>query len=226
MKKITFILIANILLILSIAFSFDELSIFNFNINNYETVETTKEAENVLTSLKKMMSKVENGGMYYDLENSEEIPSFDNMTFLSKSEFKLDYSTRSTDAKSYLNRTLKAYFTDEGIHYMVDLYVAAYKKPEQYNSNGETIEADYEIFVTEKDIYINTLKGGSRVNIIPREVKIVFSTKDDITYFIKPILLGNNEINYNKYSTAEHFRGSDNLYIITITYYRKNGRTK
>ena len=30
----------------------------------------------------------------------------------------------------------------------------------------------------------------------------VFSTKDDITYFIKPILLGNNEINYNKYMIA------------------------
>lgn len=183
MKKITFILIANILLILSIAFSFDELSIFNFNINNYEKVETTKEAENVLTSLKKMMSKVENGGMYYDLENSEEIPSFDNMTFLSKSEFKLDYSTRSTDAKGYLNRTLKAYFTSEGIHYMVDLYAATYKKPklEQYNSNGETMEADYEIFVTEKDIYIkfNSLIVTRHDGKLEKDIVAVISIFND-----------------------------------------------
>ena len=32
----------------------------------------------------------------------------------------------------------------------------------------------------EKDIVINELKGGSRVNIIPREFNIIFSTKENM----------------------------------------------
>jgi len=44
------------------------------------------------------------------------------------------------------------------------------------------------------DIYINEIKGGSRVNIIPRDFRIVFSTKADVSGLNKKVKELNKEI--------------------------------
>jgi len=44
------------------------------------------------------------------------------------------------------------------------------------------------------NIYINEIKGGSRVNIIPRDFRIVFSTKDDVSDLNKKIEELNKDI--------------------------------
>lgn len=52
--------------------------------------------------------------------------------------------------------------------------------------------------VKDKDIVINELKGGSRVNIIPREFNIVFSTKENIEGISGKITEINNKLKQGK----------------------------
>lgn len=54
-----------------------------------------------------------------------------------------------------------------------------------------------------KDIVINELKGGSRVNIIPREFNIIFSTKDDVTDIENKITEINNKLKQGKITLRE-----------------------
>ncbi len=50
----------------------------------------------------------------------------------------------------------------------------------------------------QKDIVVNELKGGSRVNIIPREFDIVFSTKEDVKDICEKINELNNQLKQGK----------------------------
>lgn len=54
-----------------------------------------------------------------------------------------------------------------------------------------------------KDILINELNGGSRVNIIPREFNIVFSTKEDVTDIKDKITELNTKLKQGKVSLRE-----------------------
>ena len=52
-------------------------------------------------------------------------------------------------------------------------------------SRGNPIKLGMEILSKLDDVYISQIKGGSRVNVIPRDFKVTFSTKENIDSIIK-----------------------------------------